>query len=293
MSTYVISDVHGHYGAFIDMLDLIGMSSNDTLWVLGDIIDRGPNSVEMLRFAAENARKYENIHFLIGNHEQMMLDSIALASKRRTTFWTEHEGRSTIAEINDARLDADWIDEILYPWLCCLPYYKHIKVNNNDYMLVHAGFSPSSYTLRRNDETVQKVNATRNALNLPYDRYDHGLSMHDGFGNDPILMLDGLDIEVGNGFGKQKLQDLLWIRSEWMLDNANAPMTTIHGHTMTAKFAWNLDALEATIGARCTLSDGGIFRYRNKIDIDCGAGANHMLGCIRLDDNEEFYIKII
>lgn len=48
MSTYCISDIHGCFNEFQDMLKLINFQKEDELYILGDIIDRGPQSAEML-----------------------------------------------------------------------------------------------------------------------------------------------------------------------------------------------------------------------------------------------------
>ena len=71
MSIYCVSDIHGYYNEFIKMLKLINFQEKDEMYILGDIIDRGPHSAEMLWFAIEEAPA--NVHFLLGNHEDMML----------------------------------------------------------------------------------------------------------------------------------------------------------------------------------------------------------------------------
>ena len=48
MSTYVISDIHGQYKAYKKMLREIDFKPEDTLYVLGDAIDRGPNGIKVL-----------------------------------------------------------------------------------------------------------------------------------------------------------------------------------------------------------------------------------------------------
>ena len=40
---YVMSDIHGMYDKYIEMMDLIDLKETDTLYILGDIIDRGVN----------------------------------------------------------------------------------------------------------------------------------------------------------------------------------------------------------------------------------------------------------
>ena len=50
MSIYAMSDIHGSYDAFCEMLSLIKMTDNDELILLGDYVDRGPKSYEMLKW---------------------------------------------------------------------------------------------------------------------------------------------------------------------------------------------------------------------------------------------------
>ena len=48
MATYVISDIHGEYDKFITLLEKIDLKDSDTLYILGDVVDRGPNPVKTL-----------------------------------------------------------------------------------------------------------------------------------------------------------------------------------------------------------------------------------------------------
>lgn len=45
---YIISDIHGCYDQFIELLDLIQLKDSDTLYVLGDAVDRGPHPIKTL-----------------------------------------------------------------------------------------------------------------------------------------------------------------------------------------------------------------------------------------------------
>ena len=67
--TYIMSDIHGHYTEFIEMLKKINFDKTDTLYIIGDIIDRGTENLKILDFIIEN----NNIHLLMGNHEDMLL----------------------------------------------------------------------------------------------------------------------------------------------------------------------------------------------------------------------------
>ena len=67
---YAISDVHGLYDKYIKMLDKIKFNDSDTLYVLGDAIDRGPGPLKVLF----DMHKRVNVIPLMGNHEYIALD---------------------------------------------------------------------------------------------------------------------------------------------------------------------------------------------------------------------------
>ena len=49
IATYVISDIHGQYDMFMEVLDKIKFKDTDTLYILGDILDRGPHPIKTIR----------------------------------------------------------------------------------------------------------------------------------------------------------------------------------------------------------------------------------------------------
>lgn len=71
---YAISDLHGCYDKYIRMLEKIHFSDGDTLYVLGDVIDRGNGGIRMLL----DMMKRQNIKFIIGNHEYSVLRMLDL-----------------------------------------------------------------------------------------------------------------------------------------------------------------------------------------------------------------------
>lgn len=70
MATYVMSDIHGLKERFDHVLEMIAFQPEDTLYILGDVIDRGRDGIALL----QATMKHENIHLLMGNHEHMMLE---------------------------------------------------------------------------------------------------------------------------------------------------------------------------------------------------------------------------
>lgn len=70
MAVYCISDLHGRLDAFCALLEQLPLTDADTLYVLGDVIDRGPDGIALLRKIMD----MPNVKMLLGNHERMMLD---------------------------------------------------------------------------------------------------------------------------------------------------------------------------------------------------------------------------
>ena len=63
--TYVMSDIHGMADLFKRMLEQIRFSDEDTLYIIGDMIDRGPDPAGILDFVMS----HKNVTALRGNHE--------------------------------------------------------------------------------------------------------------------------------------------------------------------------------------------------------------------------------
>lgn len=71
---YVMSDIHGQKRRFDSVMKQINLQPDDTLYILGDVIDRNPDGIKILRqiMAMPNAK------MLLGNHELMMMVAIML-----------------------------------------------------------------------------------------------------------------------------------------------------------------------------------------------------------------------
>ena len=69
---YVMSDIHGQKRRFDSVVKQIKLQPEDTLYVLGDVIDRNPDDIKLLRqiMAMPNAK------MLLGNHELMMMNAL-------------------------------------------------------------------------------------------------------------------------------------------------------------------------------------------------------------------------
>jgi serine/threonine protein phosphatase 1 len=128
----VIGDVHGHYDALIALLDAIAPAQNEAVYFLGDLIDRGPKSANVVNFVMEN--KYRCI---LGNHEQMLLDVLGRKNSHIAgdifQAWLYGGGYATLVSYNHD------IPQKHLDWMNRLPKYLDL----NDVWLVHAGVDPA------------------------------------------------------------------------------------------------------------------------------------------------------
>ena len=75
---FVTSDIHGEYDKFIEILKQIQLKDTDTLYVLGDVVDRGPHPIKVLLKLME----MPNALCIVGNHELMALDGLRLLNTK-------------------------------------------------------------------------------------------------------------------------------------------------------------------------------------------------------------------
>ena len=266
MAINVISDIHGCFDEFQQMLSKINLSGDDRLILAGDYIDRGPKSLEMLRWLE---KKPDNITLIKGNHDaefveyvrlleqidkknnlitdlesnedlQMLLDSVRYMFKQKSPaglLYFDYYGTVTDLITNkgvtprEMQKWANMIDE----W----PYYERFEAAGRDCVVVHAGFCE--------DESVLKASQTSMNEFCLYAREE------------------GLDIGgIPNGM-------------------------IIAGHTPTINEESRF------------YNDGEVFRYYDAkkdcifYDIDCGCVFYEMypsgtLACLRVDDEEVFYL---
>ena len=146
MSTYVLSDLHGQYDKFMDMLKLTKFNDNDKMYILGDIFDRGPDPLKILDYIICK----KNIDFIPGNHEYMFLEFYNTYDAR---LWSYNGGRTTMTQL--MKRGEDYL-KALYDYLTKLPL---VKVHDK-FILTHAGlYLPKN----QNQYTLQEILSLQNA----------------------------------------------------------------------------------------------------------------------------------
>ena len=126
MATYAVGDIQGCYQSFQKLLKKIQFDAKaDQLWLVGDLINRGPQSLETLRFIYANR---ESIHCVLGNHDLHFL-AVEAGAKRPSR-------KDTFKELLQAEDRQQLVD-----WLKTQPLFHYDRQLN--FAMVHAGIHSS------------------------------------------------------------------------------------------------------------------------------------------------------
>ena len=154
----VVSDVHGQYDALLAVLELAAPNSSDRVCFLGDLVDRGPKSRQVVDLV-----RREDYVTLIGNHEQMMIHSFrenGELSIYDLQSWMMNGGETTFNSYQN-HLDAFWED---VNWLKGQPY----SLDLGDTWLVHAGVNPRVPLEEQNPEDLCWIRDPFHSIEKPY-----------------------------------------------------------------------------------------------------------------------------
>ncbi len=144
---YVMSDIHGEYDKYKAMLEKINFSDEDELYILGDVIDRGPEPVKIL---ADMSMRH-NVYPVFGNHELMALDVLRVLvadvtednyathltteSINKMYIWQKNGGDVTLAQFKaikpQKRLELLEYMEEFAPYEIC-------EIGSKKFILVHS-----------------------------------------------------------------------------------------------------------------------------------------------------------
>ncbi|ACY18514.1 symmetrical bis(5'-nucleosyl)-tetraphosphatase [Haliangium ochraceum] len=139
MATYVIGDIQGCYDSLQRLLEHIEFRpEHDRLYLLGDLVNRGPKSLEVLRWARSLG---DRVRTVLGNHDLYLLARAAGATKKKSL------------DTLDPVLAAPDSDELI-EWL----RFKPFLYRENGLVLVHAGLHPA-WTCKQADSLASEVEA--------------------------------------------------------------------------------------------------------------------------------------
>lgn len=142
---YAVSNLHGNYTKFKQLLKTIAFKESDLMYVLGDIVDYGDESMELI---GDLSVRY-NVYPIVGEHDytalkmlsgfQEMLKSGETPDKKfitKMTEWVADGGQSTL---DSFRTLDDEMKEGIIDYLSDMTIYEEAEVKGKKYLLVHAG----------------------------------------------------------------------------------------------------------------------------------------------------------
>ena len=128
----VIPDIHGELDKLNDILSQLDIPSLELLVFTGDYVDRGPDSVGVLKRVKEVLESHDNVVVLAGNHEWLMIDAISNPNDRTTWLWIANGGGYSVSHE-------------LVKWAAALPLFHE----TDEFFFSHA---PISAAARLNPE---------------------------------------------------------------------------------------------------------------------------------------------
>lgn len=212
MSTYVMSDVHGYPLEKIQaLLKKADFDSNDVCYILGDVIDRGEDAVDLLLWLIDS----DNVKFILGNHEAMMLSC---------SFIFDEITEKTISNFSemDFQLYQHWIDngatktliglkkishsqqQRILEFLKAAPLYEKLTISNKTFYLTHSGLGNFSKEKSIEDYSAEELLWNRTAITDTY--YDDAITVFghtptftyaDKYQGKPIITDTFINIDVG------------------------------------------------------------------------------------------------
>ena len=173
---FAIGDIHGCVDGLGTMLKAIAAGAGDRVVFVGDYIDRGPASCEVVELLLGYRNGPAEIICLKGNHEDMLLNFLGLPGRYGDAFI----------------------------------------------------FNGGSQTLASYGCTEAEPEELRGALPQSHLSFFSGL--RDSYRSDPFLFVHA-GIQPGRPLGEQTVEDMLWIRQEFVLNEHQLGLTVVFGHT--------------------------------------------------------------
>ena len=163
---FVIGDIHGCFNTLRALIEeKIQLTTDDRLYLVGDLIDRGPMSREVLDYIILLKEQGFSINPVRGNHEDMFLK--AVDDESIFNLWMRNKGQETLSSFNLNAITSDslnLIPEIYFSLIRSFPLFYNLE----DYIVVHAGLNFDAVSVyydehamlwsRNMDYVAEKVN---------------------------------------------------------------------------------------------------------------------------------------
>lgn len=185
---YAMSDLHGEYEKFLAMLEKICFQDSDTLYLLGDLVDRGSQPVKILQDVAGRP----NVYPLMGNHEVMALlvlkDLLRPVTEENIDLYLKHTLMQNLMgwRFNGGEVTLTQFQALSQPerqplleWMEGFAWYETVDVGERSFLLVHAGLGNYRPGKKLKEYTLEELTMVRPDYGIQY------------FPDDSIYVLSG------------------------------------------------------------------------------------------------------
>jgi len=156
---FVVSDIHGCSKTFRKMVeDILQITKSDHLYLLGDYIDKGPDSSGVLDYIMDLQANGYQVFCIRGNHEENLMEAWQQYDTRMFRFFVARLNKSPDLLTEDAQIKPRYL-----AFMKELPYYIAL----DDFYLVHAGFDFSKNEPFKNYPAMLHI---RGPKGIPPDR---------------------------------------------------------------------------------------------------------------------------
>jgi len=263
MATYVIGDLQGCFEPLEELLDeIVFDAARDRLWFVGDLVNRGPDSLAVLRFVKTLG---DRAVCVLGNHDLHLVAVAAGKGKPRAG--------DTLNEVLAAPDRNDLVD-----WLRRRP----LMHREGEYAMVHAGLLPSW--------TIEDALALAHEVEAQLRGADYLVALAGMYGNEPAAWSDVLE-------GPARLRVIVNAMTRLRVCDENGAMDlTFKGDAAAIPrrlFPWFAVPARASAGTPIIFghwSALGLVREPDVIGLDTGCLWGRRLSALRLEDRRLFQV---
>lgn len=264
---FAIGDVQGCLTPLKKLLERIHFNNDtDTLWFTGDLVNRGPQSLETLRFIKNLGEQH---HIVLGNHD---LHFLAVAY---------HTQKATDEDTLDELLSAPDKDELV-AWLIKKPLLYHDDLSG--FTMVHAGLA-ASWNLTTAKRLAREVEAVLQGPS-PHDFFEHMYGNHPDHWNDSLQGSSRLRC-ITNYLTRSRfchVDGRLELTNKGTIDSAHSELVPWFKVPNRANAH-----LKIIFGHWAALS--GVTDTQNTFALDTGCVWGHDLTAMRLEDEKRFSVS--
>lgn len=269
MATYAIGDVQGCYRELRSLLRACGFDARrDTLWFVGDLVNRGPSSLDVLRFVTDLGDRAQTV---LGNHD---LHLVASARGIRPL-----RAKDTFQDVLDAPDGEELVD-----WLRERPVIH--RDADRGFVMVHAGIAPA-WTI---DDALVHGAELSQALRAP----DHARLLSGMYGNEPDRWRKSLSGIDRLRFTTNACTRMRYCRRDGRLDFSDTGPPGTQSPSLVPWFTLrdaHADGTRIVFGHWATLQvEAALSRELHVRHVDTGCVWGGSLTALRLEDDREFSV---